>query len=182
LTTVRRLWLRFVTWKCFDPTTERILTAIVALCSGSLDHHHQRCVAGARYSVGTGHRGSDTPGQEGWSILTSNRQLPHIDDIQLMFAGDMCYVLALYWSKASIGLFFRRLSATTEKTLFADILVYSCAALGIVSTLLIGLRQQVIEPWLEGPALGQSTVSDTQQDDKFYSAANIDVATTLDCG
>ena len=99
-----------------------------------------------------------------------------------MFAGDMCYVLALFWSKLSIGLFFRRLSATTEKTLFADILVYSCAALGIISTFLIGLRQHVIEPWLQGPALGRSTVSDISWNKGSCSAADMDVAIPLDCG
>jgi hypothetical protein len=77
-----------------------------------------------------------------------------------MFAGDVLYVLALFWGKLSIGLFFRRLSASTEKTLFADILVYACIALGMISALTIGLRQQVMEPWLHSPALGRSTVGD----------------------
>jgi nitrate/nitrite-specific signal transduction histidine kinase len=96
-----------------------------------------------------------------------------------MFAGEMCYIFALFLSKLSIGLFFCRLAATTEKTLFADVLVYACFALGMISALLIGLRQEVIEPWL---ALGQSTVSDIQQGDKSCSAANIDVAAPLGCG
>jgi hypothetical protein len=77
-----------------------------------------------------------------------------------MFAGDMFFVLALFSSKLSVALFFRRLSATTEKTWFANILVYACVALSIISAFLIGLRQKVAEPWLQGTALGESTVSD----------------------
>ena len=76
-----------------------------------------------------------------------------------MFAGDMFYVLALFWSKLSICLFFRRLSATTERTLLADLLAYACLILGIISVFVVGLRQQIAEPWVQGPTLGLSTVS-----------------------
>jgi hypothetical protein len=98
-----------------------------------------------------------------------------------MFAGDVLYTLALFWGKLSIGLFFRRLSASTEKTLFADILVYACIALGIISALIIGLRQQVMEPWLHSPVLGQSTVSNLPWNNGSCSAADMDVATPLGC-
>jgi len=81
------------------------------------------------------------------------------DNIQLMFAADVFYVLALFWSKLSICLFFRRLSATTEKTLLADILAYACLGLSIISVFVIGLRQRIREPWVQGPVLGSSTVS-----------------------
>jgi hypothetical protein len=99
-----------------------------------------------------------------------------------MFAGDMLYVLALFWGKLSICLFFRRLSATTKKTLFADILVYACAALGVISAFVIGLRQQVMEPWLQGPETGHSTVSGISWIYDSSSVADKSVATPLDCG
>jgi hypothetical protein len=99
-----------------------------------------------------------------------------------MFAGDMLYALALFWGKLSICLFFRRLSGTTEKTLFADVLVYACAALGIIAAFVIGLRQQVMEPWLQGPGLGQSTVSDIPRNYESNSAADKSVAVPLDRG
>jgi hypothetical protein len=90
-----------------------------------------------------------------------------------MFTGDMFYVLALFWSKLSICLFFRRLSATTEKTWFAEILVYTCVVLGIISTFVIGLREQVMEPWLQGPVLGRSTVSDISWNSGSYPVADM---------
>jgi hypothetical protein len=98
-----------------------------------------------------------------------------------MFAGDIFLVLALFSGKLSVALFFRRLSATTEKTLFADILVYACAALGIISAFIIGLRQQVVEPWLQGTALGQSTVSGNSWNNGSCPATDVDVATPLGC-
>jgi hypothetical protein len=80
--------------------------------------------------------------------------------MQLMFAGDIFYILALYWSQLSVCLFFRRLLASTERTLLADILAWACVALGVISVSVVGLRQQVMEPWLQGPVLGQSTVGE----------------------
>jgi hypothetical protein len=102
--------------------------------------------------------------------------------MQLMFAGDMLYAHALFWGKLSICLFFRRLAATTEKTLLADILVYACVALGIISTFVIGLRQQVVEPWSHGPVLGQSTVSVISRNNGSYSATDTGIATPLGRG
>jgi hypothetical protein len=91
---------------------------------------------------------------------TLNRLSSCTDSVQLMFAGDIFYVLALSWSQLSVCLFFRRLLASTERTLLADILACACVALGVISVFVIGLRQQVMEPWLQGPVLGQSTVSE----------------------
>jgi hypothetical protein len=65
---------------CFDSTTERILTAIVALCSGSMDDHHQCCVAGARYGIGFGVRGSYSAGSEGVSVLSLTTSTQLIDN------------------------------------------------------------------------------------------------------
>ena len=80
--------------------------------------------------------------------------------MQLMFAGDIFYILALSWSQLSVCLFFRRLLASTERTLLADILACVCVALGVISAFVVGLRERVTEPWLQGPVLGQSTVSE----------------------
>lgn len=146
-----------------------------------MDDRHQCCVVGARYDGRSGVRRSCSTGSKGPSFLTLAYLSSHVDEIQLMFAGDMFYVLTLFSSKLSVALFFHRLSASTEKTLFADILVYACAALGIISAFVIGLRQQLVEPWLQGTALGRSTVGDISWNNGSYSAADIDVATPLDC-
>ena len=82
------------------------------------------------------------------------------NSMQLMFAGDIFYTLALSWSQLSVCLFFRRLLASTERTLLADILACVCVALGVISAFVVGLRERVTEPWLQGPVLGQSTVSE----------------------
>jgi hypothetical protein len=82
------------------------------------------------------------------------------NSMQLMFAGDIFYTLALSWSQLSVCLFFRRLLASTERTLLADILACVCVALGVISALVVGLRERVTEPWLQGPVLGQRTVSE----------------------
>jgi len=73
------------------------------------------------------------------------------DEIQLMYAGDMMYTLALFPSRLSVCLFFRRLSASTQKTMVPNILTCVCAALGITSVFVVGLRQRVSEPWVQDP-------------------------------
>lgn len=67
------------------------------------------------------------------------------------------YTLSMVSSRLSVCLFFRRLSASTKKTLLADIITCVCVALGVISIFVIGLREQVMEPWGQDP----STVRDT---------------------
>jgi hypothetical protein len=67
--------------KTFNPTTERILTSIVAFCSGSMASHHQCCVAGARYGVRLGVRRSCSTGSEGLFIPTLGRLSLYTDEL-----------------------------------------------------------------------------------------------------
>ena len=71
------------------------------------------------------------------------------DKIQLMYAGDLMYTLAMFSSRLSVCLFSRRLSASTQKTMVPNILTCVCAALGIISVFVVGLRQRVSEPWVQ---------------------------------
>lgn len=66
-----------------------------------------------------------------------------------MYAGDLMYTLAMFSSRLSVCLFFRRLSASTQKTMVPNILTCVCAALGIISVFVVGLRQRVSEPWVQ---------------------------------
>lgn len=84
----------------------------------------------------------------------------HADNVKMMFAGDLFYVLALFCSKLSVCLFFRRLSASTRRTLVPDAFTCACAVLSIVSMLLVGPRQRLTEPWVQ-PTFSHSTVGDT---------------------
>lgn len=96
----------------------------------------------------------------GWFPILDPPSSLCTNSMQLMFAGDIFYILALSWSQLSVCLFFRRLLASTERTLLADILACVCVALGVISAFVVGLRERVTEPWLQGPVLGQSTVSE----------------------
>ena len=69
-----------------------------------------------------------------------------------MYAGDMMYTLALVSSRLSVCLFFRRLSASTQKTMIPDVLTCVCAVLGVISAFVVGLRQQVSDPWVQDSA------------------------------
>ena len=69
-----------------------------------------------------------------------------------MFTGDLLYTMAMFSSRLSVCLFFRRLSASTEKMLLPNILMCLCAALGVVSMFVVGLRQEVTKPWAQDPA------------------------------
>ncbi|KAM0715749.1 hypothetical protein Q7P37_008263 [Cladosporium fusiforme] len=77
---------------------------------------------------------------------------------KLIFVSEVFYVFALFWSKLSVCLFFRRLSASTKNPMLADILTCACAALGLISVFISGLREQVLEPWVQGPVIGHSTL------------------------
>lgn len=77
-----------------------------------------------------------------------------------MFAGDLFYTMALFWSKLSVCLFFRRLSASTIKTTIPDVMTCACAVLGVTAMFIIGLRQQVNRPWMQDSSNSQGTVSD----------------------
>jgi hypothetical protein len=88
-----------------------------------------------------------------------------------MFAGDLFYILALFWSKLSVCLFFRRLSASTQRTLLPDIMTCVCTFLSILSMFAIGIRQQATEPWMKEPTLDPSTVSNPFPKHKHQSAA-----------
>lgn len=57
----------------------------------------------------------------------------------------------MFLSRLSVCLFFRRLSASTRQTSLPNILTCVCAALGIISVFVVGLRQEVAEPWRQNP-------------------------------
>ena len=88
-----------------------------------------------------------------------------------MFASDIMYTLALFLSRLSVCLFFRRLSGSTEKRLLPNILTCVCAALGVISVSVVALRQEVMEPWVQNLA----TVSCHHRQGGFYFEANIDM-------
>lgn len=57
------------------------------------------------------------------------------------------YTMAMFSSRLSVCLFFRRLSASTQKTKLPDVLTCGCAILGMISVFVIGVRQRIMEPW-----------------------------------
>jgi hypothetical protein len=69
-----------------------------------------------------------------------------------MFASDILYTFALFLSRLSVCLFFRRLSGSTEIKLLPNILTCVCAALSVISVFAVALRKEVAEPWVQDSA------------------------------
>jgi hypothetical protein len=67
-------------------------------------------------------------------------------DGQMVFASDILYVWALFWSKLAVCFLVKRLCIARRHVRLANILTYTSAALGFVSLLVIGIRKRIADP------------------------------------
>jgi hypothetical protein len=64
----------------------------------------------------------------------------------MIFASDILYVWTLFWSKLAVCFLIRRLSISRRQMRLANMLTYACAGLGVLSLLIIGIRQSTRSP------------------------------------
>lgn len=73
----------------------------------------------------------------------------------MVFASDILYVWALFWSKLAVCFLVKRLCIARRHVRLAKILTYTTAGLGFVSLLVIGIRSRIADP---GSLAARSTV------------------------
>lgn len=73
----------------------------------------------------------------------------------MVFASDILYVWALFWSKLAVCFLVKRLCIARRHVRLANMLTYTSAGLGLVSLLVIGIRKRIAEP---GSLATRSTV------------------------
>ena len=73
----------------------------------------------------------------------------------MVFASDILYVWALFWSKLAVCFLVKRLCIARRHVRLANILTYTSAGLGFVSLLVIGIRKRIADP---GSLAARSTV------------------------
>ena len=65
----------------------------------------------------------------------------------MIFASDILYIWALFWSKLAVCFLIRRLCIGRRHVRLANLLTYTSAGLGVVSLLVIGIRERAAKPW-----------------------------------
>lgn len=74
----------------------------------------------------------------------------------MIFASDILYVWALFWSKLAVCFLVKRLCIARRHLRLAKVLTYTSAGLGVVSLFVVGIRERAAEPWA---IAARSTVS-----------------------
>jgi hypothetical protein len=64
----------------------------------------------------------------------------------MVFASDILYVWALFWSKLAVCFLVKRLCIARRHVKLANLLTYASAGLGFVSLLVIGIRKRIADP------------------------------------
>jgi len=65
----------------------------------------------------------------------------------MIFASDILYVWALFWSKLAVCFLVKRLCIVHRHVRLANILACTSAGLGVVSLLIVGIHQRTNDPW-----------------------------------
>jgi hypothetical protein len=65
----------------------------------------------------------------------------------MVFASDMLYVWALFWSKLAVCFLVKRLCIARGHVILANSLTYISAGLGVVSLLVVGIGKRIADPW-----------------------------------
>jgi len=82
------------------------------------------------------------------------------DWYQMIYASSLLYVLAIFSSKFAVALVFLRIDSSRPIAAIARGIAVACAALGIISVLVIATQQPALYGWQKtGPASAGNTVS-----------------------
>ena len=77
-------------------------------------------------------------------------------DGQMVFASDILYIWALFWSKLAVCFLVKRLCIARRHVRLANVLTCTSAGLGLVSLFVVGIRERPAQPWV---IAARSTVS-----------------------
>lgn len=81
--------------------------------------------------------------------------------VKLLYVSDFLYIWVLFFTKAAVIAFLKRLATSKNHQKFLSMMAYACAAACLVSTLVIGIRTDIPYPWKLDLLTGKSMASPT---------------------
>lgn len=77
---------------------------------------------------------------------------------QLIYASDLLFVVTIFMSKLAIALFLRRLSNVRQHKILSIGMAGACTLFGVISLLVVAIRQNTSAPWLYTSEVADGTV------------------------